>query len=138
MKKNYKRVYGYAIIMVVCVLLIVLVACLSENRITGYRDDYETKIKGHQEQIEVLQENITKLAQENAELKKKAEETAALQSQLENGEQALSDMKDIYRQYKEGNRTEAKNSFAKIEPIGFDDASLAYYELLKDFLNKGE
>lgn len=134
MKKNYKKIYGYAIIMVVCVIAIVLIACLSENRLEGYQTDYENTITINQKQIEGLEKELARISAENDELKKRAEETLTLQTELEQGQQAMSDMKEIYKLYKNGSRTEAKDKFSKIEPIGFDDMSLAYYELLKDYL----
>ena len=134
MKKNYIKVYGYAVIMIVCVIAIVLIACLSENRLDSYQEEYENTITVNQKQIESLEKEIAMLSDENKELKKKVEETLTLQTELEGGQQAMSDMKEIYSLYKSGSKTEAKNRFSKIEPIGFDDMCLAYYELLKDYL----
>ncbi|MBR5615014.1 MAG: hypothetical protein IKT39_06060 [Clostridia bacterium] len=134
MKKNYKRIFGYAFIMIICVIAIVLMACLSENRLEGYQTEYETAINGHQRQIEALEKEILNLSNENAELKKKIDMTSSLQSELETGSQAMNDMKELFELFKSGSRDEARKEFAKIEPIGFDDVSLAYYELLKEYL----
>lgn len=136
MKKNYKKVYGYGLIMVVCVILIVLVACLSETRLDTYQEEYESRITGHQKQVEILEKQIVELTEKNRELEEKLQKTAALESELETGNQALNDLIDIFDQYKDGDKTAAKDKFSKIEPIGFDDTALAYYRLLKDFLNK--
>lgn len=136
MKKNYKKVYGYGLIMMVCVILIVLVACLSETRLDTFQQEYESQITGHQKQVELLEKQIVELTEKNRELEEKLQKTAALESELETGNQALNDLIDIFDQYKDGNKAEAKEKFSKIEPIGFDDTALAYYQLLKDFLNK--
>ncbi|MBR5155233.1 MAG: hypothetical protein IKW62_01970 [Clostridia bacterium] len=136
MKKNYKKLYSYAIIMVVCVLAIVLIACLSENRIEGYQTEYEHALTVNQEQIQLLEEEIANLTKENYELKEKLEDNMSLGSDLITGQQAMSDMKDIYELYKSGKVAEAKKQFGKIEPIGFDDAALMYYEILSDLLKK--
>ena len=136
MKKNYKKVYGYGLIMVVCVILIVLVACLSETRLDSFQKEYELQITGHQEQVELLEKQIVELTEKNRELEEKLQKTAALESELETGNQALNDLIDIFDQYKAGDKAAAKGKFSKIEPIGFDDTALAYYRLLKEFLNK--
>lgn len=136
MKKNYKKVYGYGLIMVVCVILIVLVACLSETRLDSFQAEYELQMTGHQKQVELLEKQIVELTEKNRELEEKLQKTAALESELETGNQALNDLIDIFDQYKDGDKAAAKEKFSKIEPIGFDDTALAYYQLLKDFLNK--
>ncbi len=136
MSKNYKKLYGYAVIMVICVLVIVLVACLSENRLEGYQTEYENALTMNQKQIQLLEEEIAKLSKENSELQKKLEENMSLGSDLVTGQQTMSDLKDIYELYKSGKSKDAKKQFSKIEPIGFDDATLAYYEILRDLLNK--
>ncbi len=135
MSKNYKKLYGYAIIMVVCVLVIVLVAALSENRIEGYQTEYENSLTITQKQIQSLEEEISRLSKENSELQEKIDKNMSLGSDLITGQQALSDLKDIYELYKSGKADEAKEQLSKIEPIGFDDGTLMYYEILKDLLN---
>lgn len=136
MKKNYKKVYGYGLIMVVCVILIVLVACLSETRLDSFRAEYELQMTGHQKQVEILEKQIVELTEKNRELEEKLQKTVALESELETGNQALNDLIDIFDLYRDGDKAAAKEKFSKIEPIGFDDTALAYYQLLKDFLNK--
>ncbi len=150
MQKNYKKIYGYGLIMVVCVLVIVLIAALSENRLDGYQDKYEETMTAGQKQIELLEGEIAELSEKNSELEKRnaelEEENQEIKRMLENSQgigsdlvtaqQAMSDLKDIYKKYKSGKVTEAKRQFGKIEPMGFDDATLSYYEVLKDLLNK--
>lgn len=136
MKENYKKLYGYAIIMIVCVLIIVLVVALSDNRLKGYQTEYEEEMTTGQKQIQMLEDQIVALSEENAELKKELAQSQKLGSDLVTAEQAMSDLKDIYQMYKSGKGEEAKALFDKIEPMGFDDATLDYYEVLKDLLNK--
>ena len=136
MKKNYKKLYGYAIIMIACVLVIVLIAALSENRLDGYKGEYEEAMTVGQKQIRMLEEEIVALTKENSELKRKIEKSQNISSELVTAQQAMSDLKDIYEIYKQGDAEDAKNRFEQIEPIGFDDLTLNYYEILKDVLNK--
>ena len=136
MKKNYRKLFGYGIIMAVCVLIIVLIACLSENRIEVYEDEYEKSVLATQKQLDGLEEKIVELTNENFELKKQLEKINGLESDLVTTQQALSDMKDIFEIYKNGDLVGAKKAYEKIEPIGFDDSTLAYYELLGELLKK--
>ena len=102
MQKNYKKLYGYAIIMVVCVLIIVLIAALSDNRLKGYQTEYEEEMTAGQKQIEMLEEQIATLSEENSELKKEIAQAQKLGSDLVTVQQAMSDLKDIYQMYKSG------------------------------------
>lgn len=136
LKKNYKKLFGYGIVMLVCVLVIVLMACLSENRLAGYESEYEESILATQKQVEALEEKIVSLTNENLELKKQLEKTAGLEADLVTSQQALSDMKDIFKTYKGGDENSAKAAYQKIEPMGFDDSALAYFELLGELLKK--
>ncbi len=140
--KISKKIIGYALIMVFFVGIIVLIGILSDNELDSRQKEYEKEILGTQNQIEALEKKIVDLSAENDELKKKLEaeekqndENVELQSKFETSSQALSDLKDIYDLYKSGDKAQAKALLSKIEPIGFDDASLAYYDLLKDFIN---
>lgn len=136
MKKNYKRIYAYAIVMLLCVLAIVLIACLSENRLDSYRTEYEQMLSINEKKIISLEEDIVELSEKNAELEEKAKEAERLLSDIQTGQQALSDMTDIFDLWKAGKKSDARQQFSKIETAGFDDANLAYYELLDALLNK--
>ncbi len=135
MKKNYKKIFGEAIVLAACVLIIVLVACISENRLEGYQAEYEKGMTLSQAQVEKLEAKIEVLEDEKAELQKKVDETLASSSDSITNQQALSDLKDIYEKYKSGKVQDAKKEFKKVETMGFDDATLSYYELLSDILN---
>ena len=132
MKKNYKRIFGYAIILGVCALLMVLVTFLSENRFEDFEEQYQNDLTLSQKQIIGLEEQIEKLEKENAKLKMEVGRSESLGSDLVTSQQAISDLKEIYEKYKSGDVKSAKAELQKIEPIGFDDASLAYYQILID------
>lgn len=134
MKKNYKRVLGYALIMIACVLAIVFVASLSENRLEDYQEEYDKNITLSQKQISGLEKQLETLEKENRALKKKLETNLAISSDAVTTQQALSDLKEIYADYKSGKISDAKAALKKIEPMGFDDAVLSYYEILSDIL----
>ena len=132
MKKNYTKIFGYAFILGVCALLMVLMAYLSENKLEDYEEQYKTDMTISQKQILSLEEQIKKLEKENAKLKAEIGKTESLGSDLVTSQQVLSDLKEIYEKYKSGDVKSAKSALQKIEPIGFDDASLAYYQILID------
>ncbi len=133
-KKNYKKLYGYALIMVLCVLAIVLVTALSENRLEDYKGEYEEAMTAGQKQIQQLEEKIVQLTNENQKLKNEQEKTQSLGSDLITNQQIISDLKDIYLQYKTGDAKGAKAELDKIEPMGFDDGALFCYEILRDLI----
>ena len=122
--------------MTVCVLLIVLVAALSENKISKYEDKYNADLTISQKQIEALEEQIADLSQQNEDLKKQIQNVQNFDSDLVTHQQAMSDMKDIFYLYKGGKKDEALVAFEKINTMGFDDNALSYYELLSALLNK--
>ncbi len=134
MKKNYKRIFGYAIILGVCALLMVGFACLSENRLEDFEEQYKNDLTLNQKQILGLEQQIEMLEEENARLKEAIGKSESLGSDLVTSQQAISDLKEIYEKYKAGETEVAKAELKKIEPLGFDDASLAYYQILIDIV----
>ena len=136
MKKNYRKILGYALVMTVCVLLIVLVAALSENKISKYEDKYNADLTISQKQIQALEKQIADLSQQNEDLKKQIQNVQRVDSDLVTHQQAMSDMKDIFHLYEEGKKEAAREAFKKIDTMGFDDNSLSYYELLSVLLKK--
>lgn len=140
-----KMIFVYGLIMLVIVALFVVLGFVTSP-------ENETGLLESQNLIEEKQNSIRKLEEENSNLKKENEQ---LSSEVENCKnriaeleaqfgaegsedvtmsQALADLKDIYEDYKSGNVSRAKENFAKIVPMGYDDATQAYYDLLKDVL----
>ena len=134
MKKNYKKIFGYALILGVCALLMVVFACLSENRLEDFEEQYKNDLTLNQKQILSLEEQIKSLEKENLKLKEELNKSQSLGSDLVTSQQVLSDLKEIYGKYKSGDVTVAKAELEKIEPLGFDDATLAYYQILVDIV----
>jgi flagellar motility protein MotE (MotC chaperone) len=134
MKKNYKKIFGYAIVMAACALILVLMTCISEHKLADYQEEYQEDISISKNQIIKLEERIADLEKEKSELQKKLEEKLSLESDLITGQQARADLKEIYDVYKSGKVAEAKRRIKMIEPVGFDDATLSYYEVILDLL----
>ncbi len=147
MKRN-KMIFVYGLIMLVCVALIVVVGLATGPSVGQDSDKGQNAIDEKQNSIRLLEERVAELEKENAalkdEVKKISEERDALakenqqlytsESKTVTMEQALADLKDIYEKYKAGDIAEAKADFGKIEPMGYDEATLAYYEILNDIL----
>ncbi len=135
-KKDIKKLYIYAAIMLVFVTAIVLVVSLSENRIDNYQTEYENKIMVGQAQIENLEKRIVELEEENHKLKQEIENKLTIQTELDTQVQVMNDLTEIYKLIKDGKISDAKEKFSKIETNGFDDSSLAFYEAIKKILEK--
>lgn len=134
MKKNYKAVLGYALVMTFFVLVIVLISLASENKLSKYQKEYAEGSLASQRQIELLEEKINMLSKENEALEAMLHQNQTLGSDLVTTQQAMSDMKDIFLLYKEGKVKEAKTQFERINTMGFDDNLVSYYELLSFLL----
>lgn len=136
MKKDYRRVLIYGLVMLACVIVIVIMGILSQKKIDGYEDEYQNLVTANQNSIRTLEEKIAELEKENKALQKQVNDISSQESDITTQTQVLSDLKDIFEAFKAGKTEEAKNTFKKIEPMGFDDSTLAYYELLKYVLEQ--
>ena len=136
MKKNYKRIFVYGLAMMICVIVIVIMGILSQKKSDAYENQYQTLLTENQSSIKILEEKIVHLEKENSELQKKLNNISSFESDVTTQSQALSDLVDIYKDFREGKVQEAKKTFKKIEPMGFDDPTLAYYEILKYVLEQ--
>ncbi len=136
MKRDYRRILMYGLVMFICVIVIVVMAFLSQEKIDGHQLEYQKVITENQDNIRVLEEKILTLEKENKSLQKQLTDVMSMRSDEATQSQIMRDLLDIYETYKSGDVEEAKKTFAKIEPMGFDDNALAYYELLKDYLEK--
>ena len=146
MQRN-KMIFVYGLIMLACVALIVVVGLVTGPAVSSDSGEGQNAIDEKQNSIRILEEKVAALEKDmekiTAERDALAEENENLRETLQldssesdyvTMEQAMADLKDIYEIYKSGNVSKARSEFAKIEPMGFDDATLAYYELLKDVL----
>lgn len=136
MKKDYRRVLVYGLIMLACVVVIVIIGVLSDNKIEGYENDYQKLVETSQNSIRILEEDLAVLKKENKDLKEKIEKVMTLEGDVATLGQAFADLREIFEEYRDGNVDEARKRFEKIEPMGFDDKTLCYYEALKELFEK--
>lgn len=163
MQKN-KMVFVYGLILLAAVVVVLVVGSMTgpihdENEAEGQTliDEKQNSIRRLEENIATMKKQIDSITAEKDSLVLKSEEdektieelrkkTTELEEQLKNQPidtgsadavtmaQAMSDMKDIYENFKSGNKSEARKAFEQIPTAGFDDSTLAYYEILKDVL----
>ncbi len=131
-----KKIYSYAIVMIIFVFAIVLTVFLSETKIDNNQKKYEELLAIEKTESEKLKDRIVELEKENEELKRRKEQTITTQSDFEQHIQSMNDLTEIYKLIERKKLDEAKELFSRLETAGFDDSTLAYYELLKDVLEK--
>lgn len=136
MKKNIKKLYVYGLIMIVCVIVIVLIAWMSDTRVNNYQSEYETQLTARQSEIDVLQKRIAELEDKNSELEKTNKENIDALAKLDKYSQTMNDLTEVYKLFKDGKEEEAKNLFSQLDTAGYDDGALAFYEILKEILQK--
>ena len=136
MKKNIKKLYVYGLIMIVCVIVIVLIAWMSDTRVNNYQSEYETQLTARQSEIDVLQKRIAELEDKNSELEKTNKENIDALAKLDKYSQTMNDLTEVYKLFKDGKEEEAKNLFSQLDTTGYDDGALAFYETLKEILQK--
>lgn len=136
MKKDFKRLYTYGLIMIVCVIIIVIFAWLSSTKLESSQADYEDKLMQNRTQIEDLEKRIADLEDEKYKLEKEVKKNTDAQAKLDVANQALNDLTEVFKLIEAGDLDTAKEKFGKIETGGFDDAALAFYGALNSILNK--
>ncbi len=133
MKKNMKKLYVYALIMVFCVIIIVLVTWMSESQksFQNEQSEFENKLTARQTEIQKLEKKNAELQDKVYELEKSKTENNEVQSKLDKYVQTMNDLTEVYKLAEAQKKSEAREKLSAIDPSGFDDAERAFYELLK-------
>lgn len=141
MKNNYKCILLFSVVLLICAMAIT--GCVSKKELENGETTYQDMLKESRETLKILEKETAELKKKNEELEEENKElqtklTQALseKSDMTTHSQALADLIDIYELYKSGKANDAAAKLKKIEPMGFDDATLAYYEILKDVFEK--
>lgn len=134
MKKDFKKVFGYGLIMIIAVLVIVIIACLSESRVDDAHETYKSVLSENASVIETLEKEKAELENKIAELEKTLENSMDIQAKLDRHNQVMSDLTEVYNFIKEGKNGLAADRLKVIEPVGFDDGELAFYEALRNMV----
>ena len=136
MRKNYRGILRCFAVIFVCVALSVIAGCANNKKTYDNESTYQNEIKESQATIKILEDKNAELEKENKELQNRLTQAMSEKSDMTTQGQALADLINIYEIYNSGKTDDALEKFYKIEPMGFDDATLAYYEILKDVLAK--
>ena len=146
MKKNYKRIFAFGVILIV--FSIIITGCKSKNNLAeSEKTNAElllesqaevSALKGETAELKRINEELLSqndnLDKQNKELQKKLTQALSEKSDITTQDQVMTDLMYIYKLYKSGKATDALVKIKKIEPMGFDDITLAFYEMLKDVL----
>ncbi len=143
MKNKNKRILLFGVVLTICLVLIVITGCEFHKKTDDNETTYQDMLNESQETLKILEKENAELknknkelGNENNELQTKLTQAMSEKSDMTTHGQALADLIDIYELYKSGKTNDATAKLKKIEPMGFDDATLAYYEILKDVLEK--
>lgn len=130
MKNKDKNLFKYALIMIFAVLVLVLIALFSQNKVSEIEADYKTQILENQKSSEVYQEKMVKLEEENKKLKEEkikleekiteAEQNSANQTEYN---QQIKILSDIYLMIENGDKNGAKAELEKISDTNFDETA---------------
>lgn len=139
MKNKDKNLFKYALIMIFAVLVLVLIALFSQNKVSEIEAEYKNQILENQKSSEAYQEKLVKLEEENKKLK---EEKIKLEEKISETEQNFANqteynqqikiLSDIYIMIEKGDKNGAKAELEKISDISFDETA----ENFKKALNK--
>lgn len=141
MKNKYKRILLFVIVL--CIFSMAIAGCASETKMEESEKSYQEMLEKCQVALSALEEKTAELKtqkenleKENKELQTKLTQALSEKSDITTQSQAMADLMDIYSVYKSGKTTEALEKIKMIEPMGFDDETLAFYEILKNILEK--
>lgn len=130
MKNKDKNLFKYALIMIFAVLVLVLIALFSQNKVSEIEADYKTQILENQKSSEVYQEKLVKLEEENKKLKEekikleeKISETEQNSANQTEYNQQIKILSDIYLMIENGDKNGAKAELEKISDISFDETA---------------
>jgi len=141
LKKVDKKLFHYAIIMILAVLAIILYAYFSELRFNDMENDYEAHIKTQEQETSAFQEKIKGLEEKNVTLekevktlKKEIEKSSGTASDNETYQQALKILSDIYILIENKEFDKAKTELEKFDTSTFDDTVVNYKKALEALL----
>lgn len=138
MKKDDRKIFLYALLMSAAVLVIIVVAYMSEMKIDSVEDSYEKiiteqsqKAENVSKELQLLQEENVRLNTELNELKNKKAETI---SSGETYNQATKLLSDIYLLIESGDIEKARKELEKFDTSTFDDTIINYKKALQKLI----
>lgn len=140
MKKFDKRVFTYFIIMLCCVILLLVFAYLSGEKIETMENDLADKVSVHekitlenQDKITELSNKVKELENENKKLKEMLDENSIV-SNGETYQQSMKILSDIYLLIENKEFEKAKKELEKFDTTGADDTVLNFKKALENLI----
>jgi len=139
--KSNKMVFVYGLIMLACVVVMIVIGfATSPEHDSESSPEGQNLIDEKQNNVRLLEEKVSELEGEIETLKveknKYIGRIEELEQQIQNqpSETTVAELKTIFETYKSGAVDEAKEAFEQLDPTGYDEVSLAYYEILKEVI----
>ena len=104
--KKQKNIFSYAVIMIICVIIIILFAAMADNR----ENEIDNRIYQTEQANANIQNELVTLQSENDKLVKEAQEKDALISGYQNSENQISKLSQIWTLIQSGNIQEASDA----------------------------
>lgn len=140
MKKFDKRVFTYFIIMLFSVIILLVFAYLSGEKIDTLEKDYfdmvsvqEKIVHDGQNKITQLSNKVNELEKENKKLKELIDESS-IASNGETYRQSMKILSDIYLLIENKEYKKAKTELEKFDTLGADDTVLSFKKALENLI----
>ena len=140
MKKFDKRVFTYFIIMLCSVIMLLVFAYLSGEKIETIENDFADKVSVHEKTTLENQDKITSLSNKVDELEKenkKLKELLEGSSSVSNGEtyqQSMKILSDIFLLIENKEFAKAKEELKNFDTTGADDTILNFKKALENLV----
>lgn len=132
--KKQRNIFSYAVIMIICVIIIILFAAMADNR----ENEIDDRINETQRTNETIQNELVRLKDENYNLNKKIQENETAASAYAVMTEQQNQLTEIKNLITAGKEDEAKTKIQAIDTSAFDENTLAYYSALCEILNIGQ
>ncbi len=132
--KKQRNIFSYAVIMIICVIIIILFAAMADNR----ENEIDDKITETQRTNETIQNELVRLQDENYNLNKQIQQNETAVSAYAVLTEQQNQLTEIMNIIKTGNTEEAKTKIQAVDTSAFDENTLAYYSALCEILNIGQ
>jgi len=124
MQEQRKKLFSYAIIMLIAAIIIILIAYMSENR----ADMYENQLTKSESEVASVQAELVRLSNENFELKKQNEKNLTVASDFENYRVTLDIIKNAWELHNTGDNEAAQAKLSEVDRTTLDDTAGAFYD----------
>lgn len=126
-----KNIFNYAIIMIICVIIIILFAAMADSR----ENEIDNRIIETERNNASIQNELVNLQNENAELIKREEQNNSLIEEYTQASVQMSQLTEIWNLISTDNINEAKSAIELIDSSVLNENGKAYYDALCEIIN---